>query len=310
MLACSRRSVLLSTLVLGSSCTATPAPSTPFDSAVAAGYLSYVLPPLNSGCGRVQPGYDPGDPAAMPPVPATLDGAPYDVFADDFCTAAWTYRFNSDATGRYWDEWVYVVDMGEPDPAAVLPEHLAFASSAAAREASFYCHFRWRLDVEPYGEYPVESILRVTRTLEEVSHFCSTDYTPSGFPVGEIHVGFLVASSDPDTVLWVDEASLPDMDDSVLFQGFTGMPEIGGWTPPQPGGWTYHYRACTPRPTVDGTGPGPCLEPEACRYFSGSSSIERCSWDLVHALPSDAALVSPAWRADYPDEYADIYGAP
>lgn len=310
----SRSSMIVAVLVgaaLGSACTATPAPvESPFDVAVAAGTLSYVLPPLNSGCARFQPGYDPGDPDATPPVPATLDGAPYDVFADDFCTAAWTYQYGRDATGPYQDEWVYVVDMGEPDPAATLPEHLAFATSAAAREASFYCHFRWRLVLEPFETYPTSSILRVTRTLEEVSRFCTPPYAPTGFTIGEIHEGYLLRSTDPGVVLWVDETSLPDNGDSPRFMGYVGQAETGGWDPPQDGGWTFHYRACTPTPTVDGMGPGPCLEPEACRYFSASAAIERCSWDIVHALPADPALVRPEWRSEYAGMYAEIFGAP
>lgn len=187
-------------------CTSPP-PATVIAEIADGRYVTHTLPPLNSGCGRIQPGYDPGDPSADPPIPPTLPGtnracsedaecasgasgeicreghcrAVYDPFADTFCSVSWTYRFSMEGGTPYWSFWAYVVDMGDPDPTIEPPPHLA-ALLPAAHDSALYCSFRWRVDaVEAVGTYSQSELQHLRMVLEEVSEFCSVAYAPGAY---------------------------------------------------------------------------------------------------------------------------------
>ncbi|MBX3273106.1 MAG: hypothetical protein KF729_22775 [Sandaracinaceae bacterium] len=259
------------------------------------------MPALHSGCGRVQPGFEAGE-------PPTLNGAPYDPFADRFCSIQWVQRITREAEQVYQDWWVYVVEMGEPDPRVELPEHLQVVLNAGARGSALYCQFRWRLDgADPVGSYPASDVVLARFTLESVSHFCSTEYTPGGFrPEVDTHAIYYFRSSDPGMVLSLDEFSVDDGD--VRFRGYYGLDGGAPTYHPGPGGRSFFYRTCSPTPSSDGHGPGVCLGPPQCRYFSASGGFERCTWDHVQALPANAALVHPGWADAHPGPYAQVYG--
>lgn len=267
------------------------------------------LPPFYTGCGRVQPGYDPGDPTAEPPVPPTLDGSPYAIERDGFCTVSFTRRVSlgDDGFARV-DEHIYLVSLGEPDPDVTLAPHLAdLRDQLAAGSPAHYCHFRWRVDAEAYESYPESDVQMLTWTLEEVSHYCSREYVPMvsfvpGYSVREV----AIRSTDPDVFLFLPE-NLSEANGGANFRGYFGVPDTGGaGALGQAGGVMTYYEACDVEPAAEG--PGVCAT--RCRLFSPSAdgSLPRCAWGDIGALPANPGLIDPAWIDEHRALYDEVHG--
>lgn len=283
------------------------------------------LPPIYSACGRVQPGYDLGDPDD--PTDNTVDGAPYDELRDPFCSLTFTRQFSQDEDDGtvYLDEYIYVLALGEPDPGS------AFYTPDAQEylfEGGLYCWFRWTVEAnaapslaDPYDQDAVQNL---TYTLAAITPRCSHEVSGSVFEIGYQTKEYAYCSTRDDIFLFLPDAPLfaqwqgypvegqvalaPD----IRFQGFAGISEGGGgmaW-PGQDNagdeGWMTYYQTCVPDSRVVEEGPGYCL-PAACRLFSESPTLPACTWDDVSALPCEEDLVLPEWQASYPTLYAAEY---
>lgn len=278
------------------------------DLLVEAGPAMFVLPPINGRCGTFQPGWAP---ASDPDDCDTLDGECYDVFRDDFCTSVWMYVWTEE-DGRLFHEWYnYFLDIGEVDPTRDLPPHME-AILAQSRDSALHCRFRWSVEVEDVEGFSATDVQRFTPTLEEVSFFCSAEYSPGGWVVGEDFSHYMFRSTNPDVLLLLDDPPFATHEgNDRLFSGFIGIEETGGWSPFTTeglNGSTFYYKACTPVPSDDGQGIGFCPRDEQCRYFSAGAGRRRCGWEDVRALPANPDLIDPLWEARYPSLYDEVFG--
>lgn len=281
------------------------------------------LPGIYSACGRVQPGYDPGDPGDPeedPPrdaVPPSVDGVPYNELTDPFCSITFTRRYSQDEDDGtvYMDEDIYVIELGEPDEESPEwdPDYLF--------EGGRFCTWRWTVEAnvgaslaDPYSQ---EDVQLITWTLDAVSERCDNDfYNPGTTTVAEYairstrsEIGLFLPDFFAGWQGYLDEEGTPVPD--IRFQGYAGIEEGGGAMvlPPEDlehGVMTY-YEECEPEPAAGG-GPGYC-RPLSCRLFSESPTMPACTWDDVAALPANPELVLPEWRAAYPELYAAAYGS-
>lgn len=305
--------------------------STPVDDAVEAGPVHFVIPPFNSSCGRVQPGYDPGNPAED--IPPNVDGEEYSILLDDFCSVEWVYEFTEEDGEYYRTDYAYVVDMGGPDQElmSMAREHLP-AMWPNARDYAFYYGIRKKLEIESVPGYDPSDVVRVIETTVAVTKYASSCYG-GGWPLGEEWVYYLFRSSDPNRVILLDEISIDEQPEpSLLFQGYIGAEDSGGASlnSSDAGGQAWFYQACDQRdadsPRPDGStqpasyddetscrlvddprgeharlsmGPGVCRDRAICRYFSATESRAKCSFDDARALPANPELIAPTWRSRY-----------
>ncbi|MBX3273105.1 MAG: hypothetical protein KF729_22770 [Sandaracinaceae bacterium] len=267
------------------------------------------LPPIFTGCGRMQSGYVAGDPNAEPPLPATLDGVPYDATQDPFCSLAVTSEFSMEGGRVIRDDHIYLLHMGEPDPGAAIPEHLRFLREQLERGgAAHYCHFRWSVEARPHQDVPESDVQELTYTLtEHPSYYCSKEYNARlpyepGYQESEV----AMRSTDPRVVLFWGSYELGVMGGDARFRGIAGVPESGGTSDASPRegeGAALYYRACTPEAAT--SGPGTC--PATCRAYSATQDLRACNWDDVRSAPANTALIHPEWSEDYPHLYNELF---
>jgi len=272
-------------------------------------WTGQLLPPINTGCGTKQPGYDPGDPEGTPPIPPSKNGSPYVKETDPFCTAAWTRRWYTDEAGAHVAESLYVAEMGEPDPGAELERW--------QHPGGYRCTLTWGAVAEPVGSYPVSDLQHVTITLEDVTPDCAAAFELDP-PAQEVF--YLFRMTDPRLVVAVFDDRLLQQGDSFLFQGFIGLEDTGGvMTLDSNGGFAQYDLPCSPVTVPGEDGPGICTQPDGtrmCRQFSASAEYEgdfpggrpACTWDDVHALPANKELVHPDWCAQHQSLCHEFYG--
>lgn len=283
------------------------------------------LPPIYSACGRVQPGYDIGDPDD--PTDDKFEGVPYDELHDPFCSLTFTREFSQDEDDGtvYLDEYIYVIELGEPDPES--PYYTPDAQEYMF-EGGLYCSFHWTVEANAAPSladaYDQDEVQDLTYTLAAVTPRCSKEVSGSIFEIGVQLKEYAYCSTrddiflflpDPTFAAWQGypaeggEGLVPD----VRFQGFAGIPEGGGgmaW-PDQDStgddGWMTYYEECEPSSNA-AEGPGYCL-PASCRLFSESLTMPACTWDDVAALPCEEAeeLVLPEWHDAFPSLFETAY---
>lgn len=317
--------VVLVTAACGVACGEDPDPVGLLARMADGSYSGVMLPPINTGCGKLQPGFDPGEPDADPPIPPSLNGEPYIPENDPFCSVAWTEQFTTEADGVHLDEWIYVAAIGEPADVPIPawhsedePQDCEITTDSLKEAPYFYCHLKWSVEAEPFEDHGVEHTQHLRFTLEEVSHYCSVECRgPAGYQPGDEQEHWVTSSTRPDAwIALVDGENLEKVGGSPLFKGYFGLPETGGAMTrgEVDAGRAFFYETCDPDEIAGEEGPGVC---PSCRLVSdGLNSagtdveFEACTWDDFSALPADEGMVDPEWRAEYSSLYQQVYGHP